>query len=505
MPNGIRKTSQLSIGDERITYQALNQSVNRMAHHLLELGVRKGDRVGYLFYNSNQFVEIFFAAQKIGAIGVPVNFRSVPREVKWVMDNSGCRVLAYSEKCSDIVGPVKSDFLTVEHLIYSGESAPAGEHHFEAMTGNGIIHEPDVDVIGEDRSLILYTGGTTGFPKGVVYSHRSCQWLNLIAMIRCHVSGPEEVKLVQLPLFHQNGLNTMIQGIAAGGKNIFVESFDSELMLRLIQEERVTYLFFMPPSMYIRILDVPGFKNYDTSSVLTLGGAAGVLPKSLMLRILDGFPSARFLYGYGCTEAGGGILGWITREMIEKDAKESQSVGKEMPFFHWRLVDDDDNDVPVGEVGEAILQSPSMMIEYFNQPELTAETMRNGWVHTGDLLRKDEDGYYYFVDRKKDMIKSGGENVFAQEVEGVILSHPAVEMCAVIGVPDPVFIEAVMAVIKLRAGQTATGKEIIEHCKQSLASYKKPRHVAFVDSFPLGAGIKIQKFKLREQYSKINE
>ena len=195
-------------------------------------------------------------------------------------------------------------------------------------------------------------------------------------------------------------------------------------------------------------------------------------------------------------------MGFITRDMVEQDSERMFSVGKELPFISVRLVDEEGKDVPAGEIGEAIVQGPMTFREYFDQPELTARTIKNGWTYTGDLLRKDKDGYFYFVDRKKDMIKTGGENVFAVEVEAVIVKHPAVEQCAVIGVPDVRYGEGIMAVVKLRAGMTATEEEIIEYSRQHLASYKKPRKVAFVDGFPMASGIKIQKFKLRELYSK---
>jgi acyl-CoA synthetase (AMP-forming)/AMP-acid ligase II len=491
--------------DQRVTYRELNQRVNRLAHHLMDMGVQKGDRAGLLFYNCNQFVEFFFAVQKIGAIAVPVNFRLVPREVKWILDNSQCQVLAYSHMCSDIVDPVKGDFSTVKHLIFSGDKAPSEEHHFETMTRNGITDEPTIEVGGEDPCCILFTGGTTGFPKGAVYTHYSLSWNTAMSFSSMRVEGTDEVKLGQLPLFHQNGMCSMVHGIASGGKSIFVDSFDSREMLRLIHEERVSYVFFQPPSMYLRLLDHPEFRDFDLSSVTRLGGAAGVMTKQVMLRLYDAFPNAQILYGYGCTEAGGGTINYVTRAMVEQDSEKRLSVGREMAFIELRLVDDDGREVPVGEMGEAIVRGPMVMKEYYNQPELTAQAMKDGWLHTGDILKKDQDGFYYFMDRKKDMIKSGGENVFAQEVEGVIMSHPSVEICAVIGVPDPVWIEAVMAVIKLRPGFTATEEEIIAHCKQYLASYKKPRRVAFVDSFPLASGIKIQKFKLREQYGKLEE
>ncbi len=232
-----------------------------------------------------------------------------------------------------------------------------------------------------------------------------------------------------------------------------------------------------------------------------MGTAAGAYTKSLLLRIFDAFPNAKITYAWGQTETLG-TINWVDRSQVEKGLPTIESVGRPQSHVEIRLVDDNGKDVPVGEIGEAIVRGPQIMRGYYEQPELTAQTIKNGWVHTGDLLKKDEDGYYYFMDRKKDMIKSGGENVYAQEVEEVIMSYDSVEYCAVIGVPDPKFGEAVMAVVKLRPGFTATEEEIIAHCKENLSSYKKPRRIAFVNEFPVSDAGKIQKFKLREEYSK---
>ncbi len=311
--------------------------------------------------------------------------------------------------------------------------------------------------------------------------------------------------LLQVPLVHNAGLNLMNLTFNACGTIITVETLDPLEILGLIDKEHATFLCLLPPSTYIRLLDVFNLKDFDTTSVRTLLSAVAALSKPLLYRLFDAFPNATLRYGYSSSETLSGIALWINREMVEKDLKCIKSVGREHPFTQVRLVDDEGRDVPTGETGEAIFKSPSCMLEYFDQPDITAETIKDGWVHTGDLLKKDEDGFFYFMDRKKDMIKTGGENVFAQEVEKVILTHASVENCAVFGVPDPVWGEAVTAVVKLRSGFTATQEEIVEHCKESLSSYKKPRRVEFVDNIPISDAGKVQKFKLREQYSQASD
>jgi acyl-CoA synthetase (AMP-forming)/AMP-acid ligase II len=488
--------------DLRLSYRKLNERINRMAHHLLDLGVQKGEQVGFMFYNSNQFVEIFYATLKIGALAVPVNFRMVPREVKWMLDNSRCKVFAYSEECKAQVDPVKNDFSTVEHLIFSGKEASSGEHDFESFTQEGIKEEPEAIVGPEDRAYILYTGGTTGLPKGAVITHGGALFNCMSQMIRNNVMSPDETVITQIPMFHSGGIAQINPCLAVGGKIVVVEKFDARKILELIQRERATWLVLFPPASFLRLMDVPNLNEYDTGSVKKIVSSVAAFPKSVMLKILDNFPNATILFGYAQTETGNlGTLDWFSRSMIEQDLDIIKGVGREHSLVEIRLVDEQGQEVPIGETGEAIVKSAANMKEYFEQPELTARTIKNGWVYTGDLLRKDKDGYFYFMGRSKDMIKTGGENVFAQEVEKVILSHPAVENCAVIGLPDPKLGEAVTAVVKLRQGLTATEGEIMEHCKTTISSYKKPRRVVFVDVFPVTDAGKVQKFRLVKQYS----
>jgi acyl-CoA synthetase (AMP-forming)/AMP-acid ligase II len=490
----------------RFTYEEINTRVNRLAHHLMNLGVRKGEHVGFMFYNSNQFIELFFATVKIGAVAVPLNYRLVSREIKWALDNTRCRVFAYAEAVASQVNPVKKKLLTVEYLIYSGQDEVPGEFHLESLIQEGVKDEPEVDVGFEDEAYLIFTGGTTGVPKIAVHTHRGSIWDVLAFMAEHPNSTPYLSTLSQTPMFHVAGLMFMRSTIACGGKLVIVDVLDPKEILKLIHQERVTYMVLFPPATYIRLIDVPNFKDFDTTPVIALGTAVGAFPKPLILRILDSFPNAKLFFGFGMTETGnGGTSIIMTRSMIEEDDPTLRSVGIERPFCEVRLVDDNGREVPLGATGEAIIRTPSIMKEYFDQPEMTAQTLKDGFIYTGDLLRKEKDGHFYFMGRKKDMIKTGGENVFAQEVEGVILTHPAVQMCSVIGVPDIKFGEAVMAVIKLREGFTATEEDIFEHCKKTLSSYKKPRRVAFVDIFPMNDVGKVQKFKLREQYAKAED
>lgn len=488
---------------QRISYGQLNDRINRLAHHLMDMGARKGDRIGIMFLNSSQFIESFFAAAKIGAIAVPLNFRLVPREVKWCLEVTGCSIFLYGQEFSPLVDAVKADLSTVRHLIFSGEQAPANEIDYQALIEKGDAGEPSVNLIDEDPAYIIFTGGTTGTPKAAVHTHKGSFFDVIERLIRLRISDNNEVCLNQIPMFHVAGLGMMKYALLTGGTMVVVETMDPTAILKLIDNERATYLALLPPSTYLSLLDHPDFSDYDTSSITRMLTAVAALPKPLMLKLFDGFPNAELIYGWGQTETGmGGAVGWITRSMVESDSEKINSVGPAFLFSDIKLVDTEEQEVPVGEIGEAWVRSPSNMKAYFGQPEMTAKTIKDGWVATGDILKKDQDGYYYFMDRVKDMIKTGGENVFAQEVEKVIMSHPAVEICSVIGIPDVKWGERVTAVVKLRNGYAVTEEELQEHCKAHISSYKKPRQVIFVDEFPVSDTGKVQKFKLRELYAK---
>lgn len=493
------KTALLYNG-RRFSYRAINERVNRLAHSLLDLGIRKRDKVGFIFPNCNQIVELLFAIFKIGAVAVPLNHRLVAQEIKYLLDTAECKVFVYSDLYAEKVQEVKHEFRTVKMLICSGKPVP-GEYSFEELCRNENPSEPNISVIGSDVSRIQFTGGTTGRSKGVIRTHESDVFQTISIMTQNKMgANPDEVVMVQCPLHHQGGMSWLFSAIATGAEFVFCDVFNPEDILRQIQDYRVTYLLLLPPVTYLRLYDVPNLKDYDLSSVKYVQMSAGGTSPDIIFKTYDAFPNCEVNYGWGQTESGAGTNIVLTRELVRKHPEMTKSIGRAMPLIELRIVDEEGNDVPVGEVGECIVRGPSVMSGYYNQPDLTAKTIKDGWVYTGDMFRQDAEGYYYIMDRKKDMIKTGGENVFAQEVEGVIRSHSAVQDCAVIGIPDPVFGEAVMAVLKLRQGHTITLEELQEHCKRELSSYKKPRYLACVEQFPVDSAGKIQKYKLREMY-----
>ncbi|WP_425804075.1 class I adenylate-forming enzyme family protein [Desulfitobacterium sp. Sab5] len=493
------KTALLYKG-RRFTYREINDRVNRLAHSLIDLGITKGDKVGFIFPNCNQIVELLFALFKIGAVAVPLNHRLVSQEIKYLVDTAECKAFVYSDMYADKVAEVKKEFNQVKMIVSSGQSF-AGEHSYEQLCAHVDNTEPNVTISGNDLSRIQFTGGTTGRSKGVMRTHESDIFQTISIMTQDKMgANPDEVVMVQCPLHHQGGMSWLLSAIATGAEFVFCDVFNPEDILKQIQDYKVTYLLLLPPVTYLRLYDVPNIKTFDLTSVKYVQMSAGGTSPDIIFKTYNAFPNCEVNYGWGQTESGAGTNIVLTRELAHTHPEKTKSIGKAMPLIELRIVDEEGKDVPVGEVGECIARGPSVMSGYYNQPELTAKAFKDGWVHTGDMFKQDEEGYYYIMDRKKDMIKTGGENVFAQEVESVIRSHSAILDCAVIGVPDPVFGEAVMAVVKLRTGGSVTLEEIQELCKSQLSSYKKPRYVDFVESFPIDSAGKIQKFRLREMY-----
>lgn len=484
----------------RVTYREFNERINRLANNLTKLGIGKGDRVGNLFYNGHQILETFFALQKIGAVAVPLNFRVNPNELKWALDNTECRALVYSDRLAHLVAPVKQEFATVRQFISDGDNVPNGEFDLEKLCREGSTEEPDVEVKWEDWASFIFTGGTSGKPKAAIYTQRTYTFAALL-LVHGYQWSHDIVYLNQPPLFHIGGMNTSLGVISVGGTVVLVDAVDPLEISRLIEREKVNTLCLMPPQTYLRIVEIPEIKNFDFGSVKLIMTSAGANTPCIVRKIHEVFPNASIRYGWGQTEVGGvGINHELSRQMVEHEPHKTLSVGKFRPLVEIKLVDENGAEVPDGEVGEAIVRSPAIFAGYYNRPELNAEVLKDGWVHTGDLFKRDKDGMLYLVDRKKDMLKVGGENVFSQEVEDVIRSHPAVENCAIVGIPDPKWGESILAVVKLATGAAATDEELTMYCKDRLSSYKKPQRYVFVNEFPISHSGKIQKFALREMY-----
>ncbi|MCP4754834.1 MAG: long-chain-fatty-acid--CoA ligase [Proteobacteria bacterium] len=480
--------------ERRFTYRQYNERVNRLANGLQSLGVDKGDKVALLFTNSNEIAECFLAVCKLGAVVVPLNFRLIGRELVYQIRNSDSKVLIFGEQFQEMVNSIRDRLPEVKSYICAGHRNVAGTRNYEEFLGLHDTSEPMVPMFDDDPAFIMYTSGTTGQPKGAVLTHKNLILSALITSIEAPGS-PAERMLCITPLFHVAAAGSLIKMLLLGGTTVVHDQFDPRRVLETIEKEKITYMFLVP-AMWIMLLENEKIDGIDKSSLQRGLTGASVMPASIKKKVSEHFPKARLSDSFGQTE-----MSPVTAILRPEDFFRKQgSVGRPVMTIEARVVDESDNDVPQGQVGEIIYRGPTTMKEYYKNPEATAEAMRNGWFHSGDLVRIDEEGFIYVVDRSKDMIVSGGENIYAVEVEEVLYTHPSVLEAAVIGVPDPKWEEAVKAVVVLREGYQATEEEIIEHCRQNLAGYKKPKSVEFLEELPKNATGKVQKFILREKY-----
>jgi len=470
------------------TYGELDSRAKRLAGYLAKKGVGKGDRVSFLMRNCVECFDAFFATGKLGAILAPLNIRLSPREVIHLVKQVKPKVFIYDPEFDEVVEKVRKEATWAEFLS-TGEG---GEYEAALEEEGGGPGRMKVSM--EDPHLILFTGGTTGLPKGAILSHRMIFWNSVNTIVTWGIT-PEDVSPIIFPLFHTGGWNTLaVPLIHVGGKMITWRRFSPDDVLEAVEKYKCT-IVIGAPTMFYMMAKSPKFEKTDLSSVRMWisGGAPCPLP------VMEAFwrRGAAFIQGYGLTEAGPNNFYMPVEYMKEKH----RSVG--VPFFHneVKIVNERGGEVGVGEAGELLIRGPHTFSGYWEMPEETAKTIdEDGWVHTGDIAIRDEEGFYYIVDRKKDMYISGGENVYPVEVENVIYQHPKVEEVAVIGVPDEKWGEVGKAVIVPKPGETITKEEIVEFCRGKLAKYKVPKYVAIVDSLPKSPAGKILKKDLRRDY-----
>ena len=489
-------------GDVVVTFREAETRVNRLAHGLAALGARAGDRVGLITPNCRQGLEAILAPMKAGMAVVPMNVRLHPREHAFILNDAGARVLVYHELLRDHVRSIRGELRTVERFVCIGD----GDHDdvgFEALQTARPATPPEVAMKADDLAWLFYTSGTTGFPKGAMLTHRNLLAMVQIALLDLNPACPTDVLLHGAAITHGSGLS-IFHHLAHGAANAFpaTRSFEPLAIFAAIERYRVTTMF-MAPTM-IHMLTTSGVhQRHDLSSLHTVFyGGAPMYVEQQQEAVRTFGPIFCQLYGQGeapmlCT-----VLPKEEHLAGDDPVKRRRlaSAGRETTSVRVRVVDDDDRDVPPDTPGEIVARGDLVMKGYWNQPDATAETLRGGWLHTGDVGHLDADGYLYITDRKKDMIISGGSNIYPRELEEVICTHPAVHEVAVIGVPDPKWGENVKAVVVVRPGARVSESEIVEHCRRGLASYKKPASVDFVAELPKNAYGKILKRELREQY-----
>ena len=490
-------------GAERVTFARFNNRVNRLIHALRSLGIEKGDVIGILSWNCLEYTDVYGAAMKGGFIASPFNPRLHPEEIEYLINYSESSTLFVGPELLETIERLRSRLTRVKHYISFKGSAP-GLVSYDELLGGDESGEPDIDVKKDDPVIILYTSGTTGLPRGALYTHAQKLDNTRIKALEMGTKLGDR-HLMVLPFFHIGGDSHVWPFFLTGGCNVILpnRSFDPVPVLEAIQEEKVTDMQIVPTQLSA-LLSHPDLKKYELNSLNRIYYAASPMPVELLRRGLEVFGSI-FAQGYGQTESGPQIctLPKEAHQVLGKPAEEQKvlsSCGQPSLGVHVRVVDKENRDVGPGVVGEIIAQSDSIMTEYWNKPKETAETIVEGWLHTGDLAYYDEKGFIYIVDRKKDMIVTGGENVYSREVEDVLYKHPGVAEAAVIGVPDPRWVERVHAVIVLKPKTLATEEEIITFCKKHIASYKTPKSVEFVDALPKNPQGKILKKTIRSKY-----
>lgn len=479
--------------DHPFTYLEFNRRINQLSYLLLETGIGKGDRVAVLLHNCHQYLEIFFAISKIGAILVPLNWRLAAPELEFILKDSGVRIWIFEPEFEEVVSAIRPNLnLPDEHYISIGEPHPDWAIDYDKAISKQPIQEPCTNdsVEGEDPHIIMYTSGTTGVPKGAVLSHRKTFFNVLNADIVYDLTS-KDIMMISRPMFHSGGLLVEAMPVLyKGGTLILKKRFRPLEILETVERYKVTILE-LSATVYQFILQQCDLTRHDLSSVrcyFTGGERISVT----MLREYDkkGIVISQI---FGQTEAS--TIAFLTPENA---SLRIGSVG--LPVFHGevRIVDKMGKEAGPGEVGEIIVKGPTLMSGYWNRPDLTAETIRDGWLYTGDLAKKDEEGYFYIVDRERDMYISGGENVYPAEIEKALFSHPKVFDVGVVGVPDEKWGEVGKAYLVIKQGETMTEGEVLKFLRGKLGKYKIPKYVEFIEELPKTASGKIQKFMLKE-------
>ena len=493
-------------GIQRFTYREYDQRINKLANSLTELGVREGDVVSFITYNSHQLLEAYYAVPQIEGILNPVNIRLSHREIEFILNHAETRVLCFHQDFLSLVEQLRGNIPNVEHfIIMEGKQIPEWAEDYESLLAE-VSPEAEIDLDSIDEEAVIelfYTSGTTGSPKAVQITNRTLYVHTLTAINGFRVSDHDTLLHV-VPLFHVNGWGSPQFLTAVGGKHVMLRKVDFSEMLRLIEKEKVTKLLGVP-TIFSGMLQHPELKQYDLSSLneVIIGGAPSPLS---LIEALEKEIGCRAYVGYGLTETTPFIT--IARPKphleIDDELRQATQVKTGLPLVgvRMRVVDDQGFDVPRDEksIGEIVVRGNQVMKGYLKDPEGTEAVIVNGWFHTGDMAVVDKEGYITIVDRKKDIIISGGENIASVEIEKVIQDHPAVFEVVVIGVPDEKWGEVPKAFVVLNVDHKVSEAELIEHVKASLASYKAPKSVEFVSEFPKGGTGKILKQELKEAY-----
>lgn len=487
-------------GERRRTYGEMAERVARIASVLRARGVKTGDRVAMLAVNSDCYLEFYMATWWAGAIACPVNTRWSAAEIIYSLNDSGTSVLLIDSNFLHLLSDLRSRSHTLEQILFFGDgAAPAELPDLEKLLADAAPIE-DALRQRDDPAVIFYTGGTTGFPKGVLLSHLNlwCSAMSRMAMIP---SSPDAVGLHVAPLFHVAAAGRMIAHTLIGGGAVILPSFRPEELMDCIERHAIVEVVLIP-SMLQMLLAHPTFDVKRLSSLRRISFGGSVIPESVLDQALSLLPQVEFIQSYGMTEAAPPLTLNPHASHVGEGRRlgRHRSAGREVYGVELKIIDDAGNETAPGVAGEIVARGPNVMLGYWGKPEETANVLRDGWYHTGDGGYLDQGGYLYIVDRMKDMIISGGENVYSAEVENAIQQHPSVALNAVIGIPSETWGEAVHAVIVLKPGATLTLAELQTHCKTLIAGYKCPKSIELLEQLPMSSVGKVLKTALREPH-----
>ena len=492
---------------KRWAYGKTSERVNKLANALKGLGIKRGERLGMLEVNCSQYVEAYFAAAKVGAIFVPLNFRAKEKELSYMIGNAGAKMLIVGERYLEMVDGIHSELPTVEHCVSLGK----GEGNwlsYEGLLSSAPSEEVVEEIDDEDITILMYTSGTTGRPKGVPLRHSGFVSY-VLENVEPASPDVEERNLLTVPLYHVAGIQAMLAAVYGGRTLVLMRQFETEEWMRMVQQEKITRAMLVP-TMLKWVIDNPDFKKYDLSSLKVITYGAAPMPFEVIRKAIVEMPWVRFINAFGQTETASTITSLGPEdhvlqgspEEIEKKLKRlTSSVGRPLSDVEVKIVDEQGNAVPANAVGEILARGPRVMRGYWEDEEKTRKVIAaDGWLRTGDQGWMDEEGYIYLAGRSDDMIIRAGENISPEEIEDVLRSHPKVDEAAVIGVPDPEWGQEPRALVVLKKRQEASSEEIMEHCRSNLAGFKRPRSIVFLESLPRNPMGKVLKKELREKY-----
>jgi acyl-CoA synthetase (AMP-forming)/AMP-acid ligase II len=505
-------------GSIRYSYAQVDERSNRLANALVKMGIGKKDRVALFLNNRWQYVELYWAILKIGAVCVPANYRLKGPQASFILNESGAKVLFFEERYLPVFDDICPYLLGIERYVCIGEKIPDWAENYENLISQSEAgHLPPVDLNLDDICTICYTSGTTGLPKGSTSTHRNLMvnfydcFGRLIQEDARDIKRGYTINLLTVPLYHIAGIISVYLTSSLGGTLVIPEAFAPENFMEIVQRERITTTYLVP-TMFKFILDHPRFKQYDLSSLKFISYGAMPMHPDLLQKILEEFPRhIKYMDAFGCTELNATCIAKLPEdhdltgypEQVKKKLHHLKGIGRPMTEgIEVGLFTEDGSRAAVEQVGEVACRGDKVTLGYWRNPEANEKAFKNGWFYMGDLAWKDEDGYFYFADRKKDMINRAGENIFPAEVEAVVIQHPAVNEVAVFGIPDITWGTKVCAAVVLLPGQNATEEELKKFTRSKLASYKCPANFYFLDELPRTfAGGKVMRRILRERYS----